>query len=170
MHEMQFRFAAKTVRCIMVVPHSLEADLHGFWHGPIEAHVPIEWMMSRCHTSEMTRRKHDSSVDMVIGSLSLGAPLSFSEDFTVFWRSATRTRTSSIEVVCDRHNWIEAHGLIRWIITSARSALAAVDCLQHHAFTDTLAERLRRRPAKPMGSPRVGSNPTGVVLGLNCDM
>ena len=28
---------------------------------------------------------------------------------------------------------------------------------------DTLAERLRRRPAKPMGSPCVGSNPTGVV-------
>ena len=27
---------------------------------------------------------------------------------------------------------------------------------------DTLAERLRRRPAKLMGSPRVGSNPTGV--------
>ena len=29
---------------------------------------------------------------------------------------------------------------------------------------DTLAERLKRRPAKPMGSPRVGSNPTGVVF------
>ena len=29
---------------------------------------------------------------------------------------------------------------------------------------DTLAERLRRRPAKPMGFPRVGSNPTGVDL------
>ena len=29
---------------------------------------------------------------------------------------------------------------------------------------DTLAECLRRRPAKPMGSPRVGSNPTGVEL------
>ena len=29
---------------------------------------------------------------------------------------------------------------------------------------DTLAEWLRRRPAKPMGSPRVGSNPTGVEL------
>ena len=28
---------------------------------------------------------------------------------------------------------------------------------------DTLAEWLRRRPAKPMGSPRVGSNPTGVA-------
>ena len=28
----------------------------------------------------------------------------------------------------------------------------------------TLAEWLRRRPAKPMGSPRVGSNPTGVVF------
>ena len=32
--------------------------------------------------------------------------------------------------------------------------------------SDTLAERLRRRPAKPMGSPRVGSNPTGVVCCL----
>ena len=31
---------------------------------------------------------------------------------------------------------------------------------------DTLAERLRRRPAKPMWSPRVGSNPTGVVCSL----
>ena len=32
-----------------------------------------------------------------------------------------------------------------------------------HSFSkDTLAEWLRRRPAKPMGSPRVGSNPTGV--------
>ena len=30
--------------------------------------------------------------------------------------------------------------------------------------SDTLAEWLRRRPAKPMGSPRVGSNPTGVDL------
>ena len=32
------------------------------------------------------------------------------------------------------------------------------------SIKDTLAERLRRRPAKPMGSPRVGSNPTGVVF------
>ena len=31
---------------------------------------------------------------------------------------------------------------------------------------DTLAERSRRRPAKPMGSPRVGSNPTGVALSI----
>ena len=29
---------------------------------------------------------------------------------------------------------------------------------------DTLAEWLRRRPAKPVGSARVGSNPTGVDL------
>ena len=29
-----------------------------------------------------------------------------------------------------------------------------------------LAEQLRRQPAKPMGSPRVGSNPTGVVFFL----
>ena len=28
---------------------------------------------------------------------------------------------------------------------------------------DTLAEWLRRRPAKPLGFARVGSNPTGVV-------
>ena len=33
---------------------------------------------------------------------------------------------------------------------------------------DTLAEWLRRRPAKPMGSPRVGSNPTGVVFPWTC--
>ena len=31
---------------------------------------------------------------------------------------------------------------------------------------DTVAEWLRRRPAKPTGSPRVGSNPTGVGLQL----
>ena len=29
---------------------------------------------------------------------------------------------------------------------------------------DTLAEWLRRRPAKPLGFARVGSNPTGVVI------
>ena len=28
---------------------------------------------------------------------------------------------------------------------------------------DTVAERLRRRPARPMESPHVGSNPTGSV-------
>ena len=34
---------------------------------------------------------------------------------------------------------------------------------------DTLAEWLRRGPAKPMGSPRVGSNPTGVEFAdLRC--
>ena len=34
--------------------------------------------------------------------------------------------------------------------------------INQNSDTDTLAERLRRRPAKPMGSARVGSNPTGV--------
>ena len=34
------------------------------------------------------------------------------------------------------------------------------NCVQD---SDTLAERLRL-PAKPMGSPRVGSNPTGIVF------
>ena len=33
---------------------------------------------------------------------------------------------------------------------------------QLHSSEDTLAEWLRRRPAKPVGSARVGSNPTGV--------
>ena len=32
------------------------------------------------------------------------------------------------------------------------------------AGKDTLAEWLRRRSAKPMGSPRVGSNLTGVAI------
>ena len=40
---------------------------------------------------------------------------------------------------------------------------------QLQAPLDTLAEWLRRRPAKPMGSPRVGSNPTGVALGVDSD-
>jgi hypothetical protein len=35
--------------------------------------------------------------------------------------------------------------------------------LEIRSADDTLAEWLRRRPAKPMGFPRVGSNPTGVV-------
>ena len=34
------------------------------------------------------------------------------------------------------------------------------------AFGDTVAEWLRRRPAKPMCSARVGSNPIGVVVFL----
>ena len=38
------------------------------------------------------------------------------------------------------------------------------DCCCLSMSLDTLAERLRRRPAKPMGSPCVGSNPTGVVF------
>ena len=40
----------------------------------------------------------------------------------------------------------------------------AIICKSNEVCKDTLAERLRRRPAKPMGSPRVGSNPTGVEL------
>ena len=36
--------------------------------------------------------------------------------------------------------------------------------LTHKMHEDALAEWLRRRPAKPVGSARVGSNPTGVVL------
>ena len=35
---------------------------------------------------------------------------------------------------------------------------------------DTLAEWLRRRPAKPMGSPCVGSNPTGVAFNFKSKM
>ena len=31
-------------------------------------------------------------------------------------------------------------------------------------LVDTLAEWLRRRPAKPLGSARAGSNPAGVVV------
>ena len=36
--------------------------------------------------------------------------------------------------------------------------------IEVHVAVDTLAEWLRRRPAKPMGSPCVGSNPTGVDI------
>jgi hypothetical protein len=33
-----------------------------------------------------------------------------------------------------------------------------------HVVKDALAEWLRRRPAKPLGFARTGSNPVGVVL------
>ena len=36
--------------------------------------------------------------------------------------------------------------------------------MRFNLSSDTLAEWLRRRPAKPMGSPRAGSNPAGVAL------
>ena len=42
-------------------------------------------------------------------------------------------------------------------------ALPTDSCNPVLLVRDTLAERLRRRPAKLMGSPRVGSNPTGVA-------
>ena len=42
---------------------------------------------------------------------------------------------------------------------------AAFELTYIEGAKDTLAERLRRRPFKPMGSPRVGSNPTGVGFG-----
>ena len=37
-------------------------------------------------------------------------------------------------------------------------------CKAMHSVQDTVAEWLRRRPAKPMGSPRMGSNPIGVAF------
>ena len=45
-------------------------------------------------------------------------------------------------------------------------ALRSLSCFMDtlmQCSKDTLAEWPRRPPAKPMGSPRVGSNPTGVV-------
>ena len=45
---------------------------------------------------------------------------------------------------------------------SLRSTATSMVLVPDGSSLDTLAERLRRRPAKPMGSPRVGSNPTGV--------
>ena len=53
--------------------------------------------------------------------------------------------------------WDSEHP-VRWFLPHAPFYLA----LPVQGDKDTLAERLRRRPAKPMGSPRVGSNPTGV--------
>ena len=54
-----------------------------------------------------------------------------------------------------------------FIVVNVIIPAAGAMCLVSNVHNDTLAERLRRRPAKPMGSPRVGSNPTGVVL---CDV
>ena len=48
---------------------------------------------------------------------------------------------------------------LRMSVPSIYMSVLVFECVD----VDSLAERLRRRPAKPMGSPRVGSNPTGVV-------
>ena len=47
---------------------------------------------------------------------------------------------------------------------SLRSTATSMVLVPDGSSLDTLAERLRRRPAKPMGSPRVGSNATGVDM------
>ena len=52
-------------------------------------------------------------------------------------------------------------------VAQATEAPLASPCHVLHSFhrsKDTLAEWPRRRPAKPMGSPRVASNPRGVAL------
>ena len=48
------------------------------------------------------------------------------------------------------------------LANSAAAQLLPMSAGSSASPSDPLAERLRRRPAKPMGSPRVGSNPTGV--------
>ena len=59
-----------------------------------------------------------------------------------------------------RKNW---KGARVFPLRSARNKYNSYTLQRTHP-DDTLAEWLRRRPAKPMGSPRVGSNPTGVVF------
>ena len=58
-----------------------------------------------------------------------------------------------------RKNW---KGARVFPLRSARNKYNSYTLQRTHP-DDTLAEWLRRRPAKPMGSPCVGSNPTGVV-------
>ena len=60
-----------------------------------------------------------------------------------------------ITLLCGRMVWWQVR-------LSSQNTLAKAGCKHAPVASDTLAERLRRRPAKPMGSPRVGSNPTGV--------
>ena len=61
-----------------------------------------------------------------------------------------------------RKNW---KGARVFPLRSARNKYNSYTLQRTHP-DDTLAEWLRRRPAKPMGSPCVGSNPTGVVFPL----
>lgn len=86
---------------------------------------------------------------------------------------ATGTRLSPQKAQC-RDRWQGERPLCpaaSWQVASqnraaqlARAVWCVVSSCCYRKADDTLAERLRRRPAKPMGSPRVGSNPTGVVL------
>ena len=62
----------------------------------------------------------------------------------------------------NRYNLLRGR-VIKWqAMSPSQNILAKAGCKHAPTASDTLAERLRRRPAKPTGSPRVGSNPTGV--------
>ena len=64
-----------------------------------------------------------------------------------------------------RHGWT-SYVLRAWLsVIKCRNVFRSAFelCARLAGITDTLAEWLRRRPAKPMGSPRAGSNPTGVA-------
>ena len=65
-----------------------------------------------------------------------------------------------------RKNW---KGARVFPLRSARNKYNSYTLQRTHP-DDTLAEWLRRRPAKPMGSPCVGSDPTGVVCMHCCDV
>ena len=86
------------------------------------------------------------------------------------WEQACRARGSGQRMSRWEHKPL--HALREHKPPHALSLLyvARKSCLQClRAFTmDTLAEWLRRRPAKPMGSTRAGSNPAGVAFSCCC--
>ena len=67
--------------------------------------------------------------------------------------------SDTVAILAQGTLWAVALSQAFFIFRSQRT----FDTMHHSGATDTLAERLRRRPAKPMGSPRVGSHPTGVA-------
>ena len=62
----------------------------------------------------------------------------------------------------DRARWAVIFECQLEICSEHHRAAIFANC--HVAAEDILAERPRRRPGKPMGFPRVGSNPTGVAI------
>ena len=81
---------------------------------------------------------------------------------------ASASRTRSENHALDQASWDTGLLSVSLEISLAAAASGATAVAIREAAEmrpdDTLAEWLRRRPAKPMGSPRVGSNPTGVVF------
>ena len=92
------------------------------------------------------------------------ACFSWSTVATALWQGPVPPRPALRVHMCRGARQVNFAGRGKGCVLASEISPGALISLGPQVAMDTLAEWLRRRPAKPMGSPRVGSNPTGVVF------